>query len=41
MRKVFNMGIGIAMIVHPGDVQTVLDKAAESSIEIFKAGRLA
>ena len=41
MRKVFNMGIGIAMIVRPDDVQTVLNQAAKSSIKIFTAGRLA
>ncbi len=40
MRKVFNMGIGIAMVVKKDDVDTVLAKAAESGIEIFEAGRL-
>ncbi|MDC7225260.1 MAG: phosphoribosylformylglycinamidine cyclo-ligase [Spirochaetales bacterium] len=40
MRRVFNMGVGIAMIVHPEDAQTVLDKAASTGIEIFEAGRL-
>lgn len=40
MRKVFNMGVGIAMIVHPEDAQTVLNQASESNIDIFEAGRL-
>ncbi len=40
MRKVFNMGIGIAMIVHPEDVDAVLSQAAASEIDIFEAGRL-
>ena len=41
MRKVFNMGVGIAMIVHPEDADTVMSKAAESGISIFEAGKLA
>ena len=40
MRKVFNMGVGIAMIVHPEDADAVLKKAKDSGIEIFEAGRL-
>lgn len=40
MRKVFNMGVGIAMIVHPEDAAEVINKAGESGIEIFEAGRL-
>ena len=40
MRRVFNMGIGIALIVHADDADEVLGKANESGIEIFEAGRL-
>ncbi len=40
MRKVFNMGVGIAMIVHPQDADTVIKAASESGIDIFEAGRL-
>lgn len=40
MRKVFNMGIGIAMIVHPEDADEVMNKAQTNGIEIFTAGRL-
>lgn len=40
MRKVFNMGIGIAMIVHPEDADEVMNKAQTDGIEIFTAGRL-
>lgn len=41
MRKVFNMGIGIAMIVHPEHVDEVLNRASAEKISIFEAGRLA
>ena len=40
MRKVFNMGVGIAMIVRPEDVDTVTAKAKTDGIAIFEAGRL-
>ncbi|MDC7124060.1 MAG: phosphoribosylformylglycinamidine cyclo-ligase [Spirochaetales bacterium] len=40
MRKVYNMGIGIAIIAHPENVDTILNEAKSSGIDIFEAGVL-
>ena len=40
MRKVFNMGIGIAMIVHNEDADEVISKAESDGIEIRTIGKL-
>lgn len=41
MRKVFNMGIGIAFITHPETVSALLKTAEERSIVILQIGELA
>jgi len=40
MRKVFNMGIGIAMVVRPDDAETVIKAAGAADIKILEIGRL-
>ncbi|WP_028975157.1 phosphoribosylformylglycinamidine cyclo-ligase [Spirochaeta cellobiosiphila] len=40
MRKVFNMGIGMAVICHPDKVESLLSKAKESDFELHNIGVL-
>jgi phosphoribosylformylglycinamidine cyclo-ligase len=40
MRRVFNMGIGIALIIRPEDLDTVTWKASQTGTEITKIGTL-
>ncbi len=40
MRKVFNMGIGIAFIVKAADADSVIEHGKKSGIEVLKIGKL-
>ena len=40
MRKVFNMGIGIAFIVKEADADTVIEHGKKSGIDVLKIGKL-
>lgn len=40
MRKVFNMGIGIAIVVPENDAQSVIKTAADADIKILEIGRV-
>lgn len=40
MRKVFNMGLGIVLVVSAGEASSVLKKAADSGIALLKVGEL-
>ena len=40
MRKVFNMGLGIVIVVKAADADAVLKKAAAEKIELIKVGEL-
>lgn len=41
MRRVFNLGVGIAMVVKARDIDELLAHAARKGIEAFRMGRLA
>ena len=40
MRSVFNLGIGIAMIAHPGDVDSLLSAARDAGFRLLRIGTL-
>ena len=40
MRRVFNMGLGIVIVVKPGNAAAVLEKAAAEKIGLIKVGEL-
>ena len=40
MRRVFNLGIGIVLVVHPEDRETVFGAASEHGFEILEVGRI-
>jgi phosphoribosylformylglycinamidine cyclo-ligase len=40
LRRVFNMGLGIILVVHREDVELVVQEASNAGFELQRAGRL-